>query len=175
MSDKLEVSGALMQGFTQAGIKLKIITRKKENSFFTNFIVSNWYPIKDWQKLQEIVSKEYADPAPILEKVGIEMMSLWYHHGIGSELVKSGVKFLYFQTSSNGYYSVVRGPSSKIGEFKLVGIDKNAGTAIVHSTTPFNRDMERGVLIGGMKAPGDLNYVDVNNDEHRDYFEIKFH
>jgi hypothetical protein len=175
MSDKLEVSGALMQGFSQAGIKLKIITRIKLHSFFTDFNVDNWYPIKDWKALQEIVSKKYANSSPILEKVGIEMMNIWYHHVIGSKLVKSGVEFLYFQTSSNGYYSVVRGPSSKIGKFDLIELDEKNGTAIVHSTTPFNRDMERGILIGGMKAPGDLNYVDVNNDEHRDYFEIKFH
>ena len=35
--------------------------------------------------------------------------------------------------------------------------------------------LERGVIIGGMTAPGDLDYIDVDNDEDRNFFRIEFY
>ena len=35
--------------------------------------------------------------------------------------------------------------------------------------------MECGVLIGGMLAPGDIDYVDVRNDEDSDHLIVEFH
>ena len=103
------------------------------------------------------------------------MMKGWYHYGPGKEIIKTGTDFLHFQTSSEGYYSVVKGPKEKIGDFKLEKIDLDRGYAKVFSTTPFNRDMERGVLIGGMKAPNDLDYIEVNNNKDINNFEIIFY
>ena len=119
--------------------------------------------------------ESYKNADAILLRVGIEMMQAWYHFGPGQQLVDSGVGFLYFQTGSNGFASVVQGPAETIGSFSLEHIDEEAGHAVVHSTTPFDRTMECGVLIGGMSAIGDLDYVDVSNSRDRDRLEVEFH
>jgi hypothetical protein len=69
---------------------------------------------------------------------------------------------------------VVVGPEKLVGSFNLEEIDEANGKAVIHSTTPFNKDLERGVIIGGMSAPGDLDYIDVKNDEDPHYFKIEF-
>ena len=81
----------------------------------------------------------------------------------GKALVKRGVDFLYFQSGSQGYASVVKGPKDQVGSFDLEQIDEAQGQAIIHSTDPFNKDLERGVIIGGLSAPGDLDFIDVDN------------
>ena len=105
----------------------------------------------------------------------MEMMLAWYNYGPGKEIIKKGVDFLVFQTGSQGYHSVVKGPRELVGDFDLVELDKNKGKALIHSTDPFNKDMERGVIIGGMSAPGDLYYIDVSNDDDAQYFKIEFY
>jgi len=97
-----------------------------------------------------IVKEKYSDSAPIFEQIGIEMMNLWFSYGPGKKIIKRGIDFLRFQTSSEGYYSVIRGKPDQSGEFSLLSLDEEKGTAVVRRTTHFNRDMERGVLIGGL-------------------------
>jgi hypothetical protein len=75
-----------------------------------------WYPLEQVLDILNIVGEKYSDPAPIFERIGIEMMSLWYSQGPGKEIIKRGVDFLHFQTSSEGYYSVVRGNPDQIGD-----------------------------------------------------------
>lgn len=117
----------------------------------------------------------YANVDPIMVKVGIMMMTGWYHFGPGKELIRRGAAFLHFQTGSSGFSSVVKGPEHQVGAFELEMFDKRAGRAIVRSTTPFHRKMECGVLIGGMLAPGDIDYVDVHNDDDPDLLIVEFH
>jgi hypothetical protein len=69
----------------------------------------------------------------------------------------------------------VQGPEKLVGSFNLEEMDEKKGRAIIHSTTPFDKDMERGVIIGGMTAPGDLDFIDVNNDRDKNHFTIEFH
>ena len=54
-------------------------------------------------------------------RAGIEMMSIWYNPGPGKQIIKRGVDFLYFQSGSQGYASVVKGPKDQVGSFTLVG------------------------------------------------------
>lgn len=61
------------------------------------------------------------------------------------------------------YRSVVKGPPERVGDFALEALDRERGYARVRSSTPFPRAMERGVLAGGMRGPGDLAYVEVTN------------
>ena len=68
----------------------------------------------------------------------------------------------------------MKGPKDQVGSFNLVEIDETRGRALIHSTDPFDKDLERGVIIGGLAAPGDLDYIDVNNDEDPHHFRIEF-
>ena len=172
---ELEVFGATIQGFAQACINLNIVAGSKANILIKDIEVNKWYPFEILRDLERIVIESYENVEPILERVGMEMMLIWYNFGPGKQIIDGGVDFLSFQSGSQGYASVVRGPEELVGSFKLVKLEDNLGKALIHSTTPFNKNLERGVIIGGMSAPGDLDYIDVNNDEEEYYFNIEFH
>jgi len=172
---KLETFGATIHGFIQACINLNIVAGTKASSLTSNIDVDGWYPFKHLRDCERIVLEHYESPEPILERVGMEMMLSWYSLGPGKEIIEKGVDFLHFQSGSKGYASVVRGPEEVVGNFNLVEIDEKEGKALIHSTTPFNKNLERGVIIGGMSAPGDLDYINVENDEDEQYFKIEFH
>jgi len=173
--DEMQVHGALMVGFAQACVNLNIVAGHDATSFIKGLQINDWYPLSQWEKLQELVVRSYGNVDPIMVKVGIAMMTGWYHFGPGKSVVRKGVSFLHYQTGSGGFASVVRGPESVVGSFELEQFDKSRGVAVVHSTTPFNRKMECGVIIGGMSAPGDIDYVDVSNDGDPDRLLVEFH
>jgi len=171
---KLVVFGATIQGFAQACINLNIVAGAKAENLIEDIEVAGWYPFEKLREIERVVVEAYENSGPILERVGMEMMLGWYKYGPGKEIVKNGVGFLHFQTGSQGYASVVKGPEDLVGSFNLEHLDEEGGKARIHSTTPFNKDMERGVIIGGMTAPGDLDYIDVKNEKNPQIFEIEF-
>ena len=171
----VEIFGATIQGFIQACINLKIVAGLKTERLFDGVEVMQWYPLQRLIDLEKAVLLNYKNTEPILERVGMAMMDNWYNYGPGKGIIKRGIEFLYYQSGSQGYNSVVKGPEHVIGRFNLLEIDEKKGAALIHSTTPFNKDLERGIIIGGMSAPGDLDYIDVNNRESNNFFEIEFH
>jgi len=174
-TDELVVLGATLQGFAQACINLNIVAGSGATSLLSQVDMGEWYPFDRLKEIERLVISSYENSGPILERVGIEMMLGWYRFGPGKQIVDRGATFLSFQSGSEGYHSVVRGPEALVGSFDLVEIDEEKGNALIHSTDPFNKDLERGVIIGGMSAPGDLDYIDVDNSEDRHYFRIEFH
>jgi hypothetical protein len=173
-ASELVVFGATIQGFAQACINLNIVAGAKAQNLIGETEVTGWYPFEKLREIERVVVEAYENSAPILERVGMEMMLGWYNYGPGKEIVNNGVGFLYFQTGSQGYASVVKGPENLVGSFNLEHLDEEAGKARIHSTTPFNKDLERGVIIGGMSAPGDLDFIDVKNEKNPQIFEIEF-
>ncbi len=171
---ELKVYGATIMGFAQACINLNIVAGSRAGDLIESIDVNSWYPFERLRAIEKTVLEAYDNAGPILERVGIEMMAGWYHFGPGKDIIKRGVDFLYFQTGSQGYASVVVGPPDKVGSFNLESIDEANGQAVIYSTTPFSKDQERGVIIGGMNAPGDLDYIDVRNEEDRNRFLIEF-
>lgn len=174
-SKELKVLGALIQGYAQACLNLNVIAGTKIIEFTENINVGEWYPLEHWVALEKSVIQSYKNAKAILVRVGIEMMLAWYKFGPGQQFIKKGVDFLHYQTGSEGYVSVVQGTREKVGLFELVSLNEEEGTALIHSTTPFNRKMECGVIIGGMLAPGDLDYVDAVNYDDPNYIQIEFH
>lgn len=173
-STDLKVFGATLQGFAQACINLNIVAGAKAENLLGEIEITGWYPFEKLREIERVVLQVYENSAPILERVGMEMMLGWYNFGPGKEIIKRGVDFLHFQTGSQGYASVVKGPEELVGSFNLEFLDDKGGRAKIISTTPFNKDLERGVIIGGMSAPGDLDFVDVKNDEDPQVFQIEF-
>jgi hypothetical protein len=171
---KLEVFGATILGFAKACKDLNIVAGSRAGELISDIEVNKWYPFKRLRDIESIVTETYKNAGSILEKAGAEMMLTWYNLGPGKEIIAGGVDFLKFQSGSQGYASVVKGPKDLVGSFELVEIDENKNEALIHSTTPFNKDLERGIIIGGMSAPGDLDYIDVNNNEDEHYFRIEF-
>jgi len=171
--DETQILGALPLSFGQACLNYKFLLAE-ELLFLEQIRPEEWYPLEEVLNILNIVGEKYSDPAPIFERIGIEMMNLWYSQGPGKQIIKRGIDFLHFQTSSEGYYSVIRGNPDQIGDFSLLSLDEEKGNAVVRSTTHFNRDMERGVLIGGLSAPKDLIYINVDNSEDEDIYLIRF-
>ena len=171
----LSVLGALLDGFVRSSVNLQIMAGDAVNEIIPEIQPLQWYPLKMLFDLQDLVIRKYRDPEPILEAIGRSMMDNWFHNGPGKGIIRTGPDFLRFQDGSGGYRSVVRGPDGMTGAFSLLEIDEQAGTALVHSTTPFNRDLERGIIIGGMSATGELDLVDADNSDELDYFRIRFH
>lgn len=169
------VHGTLMAGFAQACINLNIVAGPQVNELLRDLDVGQWYPLRRWFQLEQMIGATYQHIDPIRLKLGIEMMTLWYHRGPGRDVVRRGVDFLHFQTGSTGIISVIRGPQALVGSFDLREFDAAAGRAVIHSTTPFHRKIESGVLIGGLLAPGDLDYVHVHNDGDPDLLVVEFH
>ncbi len=172
--EKLEVFGATIQGFAEACKDLNVVAGSRAGELVSGVEVNKWYLFKRLRDIEATVIETYKNAGPILERAGTEMMLTWYDLGQGKKIINTGVDFLRFQSGSQGYASVVKGPKDLVGSFELVEIDEDKGKALIHSTTPFNKDLERGIIIGGMSAPGDLDYIDVNNDENEHYFRIEF-
>ncbi len=172
---EVQVSGALFLAFGQACVNLHFYLEEDTRSLFEELRPEEWYRLDTFDRVLRIVVARYTDAAPILEQIGIEMMRFWYDVGPGKQHVKRGTDFLRFQTSSEGYYSVIRGDPGRIGEFTLADLNEQEGTAVVHSTTPFDRDMERGVLIGGQGLTQDLIYIRVDNTADANTYMIEFH
>ncbi len=171
----LEIFGATIHGFAQACINLSVVAGTKASSLASDIEVTGWYPFNRLRECENVVIEHYENHEAILEKVGTEMMLSWYQLGPGKEIIERGVDFLHFQSGSQGYSSVVRGPKEVVGTFDLVEVDEKEGKAIIHSTTPFDKNLERGVIIGGMSAPGDLDFIRVENDDDECIFKIEFH
>lgn len=172
MTTQLEIHGALLRSFVDAGESLKLLMQGDTNAIEA-FEPDTWYPIKKFQGLLRRVS-QYKNCGSILEQIGIEMMKGWYHHGPGKSLISSGTDFLKFQTGSKGFRSVIKGSPLEAGSFTLMELDEAGGTAKIRSSTVFPREIERGVLFGGMGLTGELLYYDVSNASHPDQFDICF-
>jgi hypothetical protein len=170
----VEVLGVFLQSFAGACVNLNILAGG-EAERLVQVDPNAWYPAERFLAAMKTIDSRFDDAEPIKERLGAEMMRLWYEHGPGRSIVSRGVDFLRHQTGSQGYHGVTRGPATLVGNFSLAAIDAERGTARVVSTTPFDRTMERGVLLGGIRLAGDLVYVDVDNGADASVFEINFH
>lgn len=171
MNDHIEIYGALLCSFLDAGKGLKLLLQG-DSEKIGPFEPDTWYPLEEPQKLLRRVF-QYKNHGSILEQIGMEMMKGWYHHGPGKGLIFSGLDFLKFQTSSKGFRSVIKGPPERTGNFDLTDLDEAGGTASINSSTVFPRELERGVLLGGLGLTGELLYYEVNAS-HADRFDIYF-
>lgn len=174
-----QVNGALLGSFVQACLNNKVSLDEELNKIISldspEVQAKKWYSLEIYQRLCAAVLKTYTDPNPVFEKVGEEMMVLWYNFGPGKTLVKSASDFLKFQTGSQGYYSMVKGTKEEIGDFKLSYIDEKSGIALINSTTPLNRRIELGVLRGGVKLFSTTYFARVTKSDDDKYFMVEFH
>lgn len=168
----VELSGFFLLSFTRACINLNAIVGDDMEKLVGGIDPQSWLPASSFLAALDLIAGRYPQFEPILERIGAEMMRLWYEFGPGRSIVHKAIDFLHFQTGSEGYASVVRGPAEGVGRFVLESIDAQSGTAVVHSTTPFERAMERGVLLGGLQLAGDAIYVDVDNSRDADRFVV---
>lgn len=168
-----EVQGLLLLGMLQSCLSLRIIAESEINELMRDVVPLEWYPASRLKAIESMIRSYYDDPSAVLEQAGANFIGTWYHQ-VGAEIVRNGVDFLRFQAGSSGYTSVVRGNPDEIGNFELLELDESTGRAVIRSTTPFSRDFERGVIRGGMQAPGELDYVSVRQEPDTSRFSVFF-
>jgi hypothetical protein len=134
-----------------------------------------WYPASRFEELFQRVVGRFPTPEPVRERIGVEMMRLWYDPGPGRSIISRAADFLRYQTGSEGYHSLTRGPADRKGAFTLAELDEARGRAVVRSTTPFDRAMERGVLLGGLRLTGEVTFAQVENEADRSTFNVEYH
>lgn len=171
----VELAGIFLLSFGRACINLHLLTGGELAIPLSGVQPDGWVPAEKFTTTLRHIARRFPSFDPILERIGAEMMQLWYEVGPGRSVVRTAVDFLHYQTGSAGYHSVVRGPAEQVGDFRLLALDRAKGHAIVRSTSPFDRAMERGVLIGGLQGAGDAVFVDVANAEDANTFQITFH
>lgn len=169
-----KVHGSMLLCFAHACKNHQITLGHELEKFASPDVLGSWFDLSDYKNLCNKVSTIYTNPTPVLEKIGEEMMKIWFQ-AAGKNLIKSGVDFIKLQTSSDGYKQVVQGPSDEIGYFSLKSIDEKKGIATVESKTPLNREVERGVLRGGINLFNEYSYISVNSGETQDIMNIEFH
>jgi hypothetical protein len=172
MASPLKIHGSLLLAILDAGKHLDLIFRRASPRI-GDFGANQYYPMEVFRGLLDKLG-QYDDPRFILEQMGMEMMRGWYDHGPGKNIVSSGLDFLQYQTGSGGFRSVVEGPEELAGAFELSEFNPSSGTATITSTTVFPRDLERGILLGGLGLTGDLLYFDVSNEPEVDRFAVVF-
>jgi hypothetical protein len=171
----VEMLGVMFQSFATACTNLRIVVGAEAEAILTDLQPMAWYPIARYYRLAELVTASYTDPSPILERIGFDSARVWYESGMGKAVMTRGLDFLTIQPGDGGYRSIIRGPEHVLGAVALTMLDEAAGRARVHSTTLTPRDLERGVLHGGLLVCGDLTYATVENKQDPDVFEIEFH
>jgi hypothetical protein len=170
----VEVMGVFLQALGNACVNLHLLAGE-EAVEACSVEPMVWYPASRFAELFESVVGRFPTPDPVQERIGIEMMKLWYDPGPGRGIIKTAADFLRYQTGSLGYHSLTRGPAEQKGGFSLVELNEATGRATVRSTTPFDRTMERGVLLGGLRLTGDARFVRVDNDADRSVFHVEYH
>lgn len=171
VNNSVKVSGALFQAFVNAGESLRLLLWGSPNHA-KNFDISAWYPLEDFHNLLQLTAR-YKNPGSILEQIGAEMTKCWYY-GTGKDIITSSTDFIIYQTRSGGFQSVISGPPEVIGAFELIELDENSGTARIHSSTIFPREMECGILYGGLGLTDDFIFYDVLTCDDTDYLDIIF-
>lgn len=170
---QVELLGMFVQSFARACVNLKILADSEVQAVLAS-PPDGFISAERFEALLTSIEGRYRNFDPIKERVGVEMMKLWYEFGPGRQQVQTGLGFLELQVSSTGYRSVVRGPDELVGNFAIELLDPAGGRARVRSTTPFDKTMERGILLGGLQGPGDLSFVEVKNADDPGVYQIRF-
>lgn len=167
----MDVAGTHLLGFSSACKNLGYFIDNVLFLEISRLEPSGWYPLELLFRLEEEVRRAYSRPASVFHRIGEEMMQVWYREHNGEARPSQGAEFLEFQRDSLGYLSTLRGEPEALGAFALETHDPEAGRAAVISTTPFSKDMEEGILYGGLLTPGDLSWVKILRDGYRFFVE----
>jgi diguanylate cyclase (GGDEF)-like protein len=166
----VEVLGALLLGIQGACASLALLSARNPDGHY-DYRPERWYAIEELHHLLDWTQR-YRDPQEVQTRIGMAMMEGWYRDGPGFQIAPGGLDFLAFQAGSHGYRSVMRGDAALMGGFELVALDIAAGEAQVHSSTLFSRDLELGILQGGLDATDDLLFSEVTREGDR--YRVRF-
>jgi diguanylate cyclase (GGDEF)-like protein len=169
-----EIQGAALLGIAAACATLHLFPPSELHVLTGHPDPASWYPLERLAHIEQAIADKFAGAAIILEKTGGEFIKHCLAAECAGPPLGSGIDFLRRQRGAKGYGQIVRGNARAVGRFELAELDLAQGRALIVSSTPFNRDFERGLIIAGMLAPGDIAYAKVDNSRDPNRFEIEF-
>lgn len=172
---ELKVKGSTIQSFSNICINLDYFAEPELLGYIKDVKDPNkWYPFRILKDLFNLIEEKYSNPSVFFEQIAEETMRIWFENGEGKDIIESGVDFLRYQSGSEGYWSMVKGPEDKIGRFHLKELDEKNGTAILIDTSPFHYAYTKGIISGGMKGGGDIKSVKIGYEEESKTFHVSF-
>ncbi|MBN8503559.1 MAG: hypothetical protein J0L58_03720 [Burkholderiales bacterium] len=163
MEVSVELLSRVVAAYEQLGLQPPALLR--------SLPVQGWLPLPDPLAFLRDASGEPL-AAPVREQLGAQVVDDWYHAAGGYSQCQTALDVLRLHVQMGSYGLVARGPSC--GSFKLLALDEAAGMAQVHSSTPFCRHWEAGLIQGALDATGDLLYSDVRWMADLQRFELRF-
>lgn len=143
-TDRPTVRRAVFRALAQASKNLGLYVAPEAAEHLARAKDAAWVPLEQLLGLLELAAAPYKEQAPLLERLGAEMVDAWYQKEAHAKL-SGGVRETLAQLG-HAYHAIVHGDASETGDVHLTSFDEPSGELFVRSTTPFSRDFERGVL-----------------------------
>lgn len=169
------VRGGVVLAFAEAFCQLHLLAADDVATLLHAVHVQGWYPLATVQQLFTMVQEQYVLSPPILERVGMEFITSLARFSEWRSLFKTGLTFLQAHTEAKFYANLVQGNPRDIGALTLVQVNEAAGTAVMRSTTPFSKNLERGVLLRGLQLTHSFDHVQVENSVDEQVYHIAFY
>ena len=169
-----QVRGVVFLAFTEALHNLHLLADEDMQRFIQDVHYNGWYPFTKQQQVFDLIEARYPLSGPIMEKVGMGFINTIYSFQEWRHLFDTGIGFLKTNEASKLYYNFVQGHPQDIGSFTLIDLRAAEGKAVLHSTTPFSKDMERGILLRGLQLTRSFDYIDVDNAQDERIYHIEF-
>jgi hypothetical protein len=169
-----QVRGVVFLAFTEALYNLHLLADEDMQRFIQDVHYNGWYPFAKQKQVFDLIEERYPLSGPIMEKVGMGFINTIYSFQEWRHLFDTGVGFLKTNEASKLYYNFVQGHPQDIGSFMLIDLHATEGKAVLHSTTPFSKDLERGILLRGLQLTRSFDYIDVDNSQDERIYHIEF-
>ena len=159
---KGEISGAFLVGIAYAFTENNLISHDAFPVNPNEILPQNWYPFNYFFETIEVINREIPNANNILFWAGVNFLNIWYHNGPGKELISCGLDWIYANSESGGYNSVVRGGTpDEIGWCRITDIDVEKGYVVYENFNPFQSEFLRGLFYAGCILFNDMEYVTV--------------
>ncbi len=162
-STKGEVSGSFLLGLIESFYHLRILPQGDVSLRASNIDPEKWYPYPLLISTLHRIEQAVPSSKNVFFRAGINFLRIWYEQGPGKTMIHSGLDWLYANSESQGYNSVVRGGNpDEIGWCLLHSIDEEAGIAVYENIMPLGAEFVKGIFYGGCVLFDDMDYVDVD-------------
>ncbi len=154
------VRRAVFRALVQACRNLELYIAPEAAEHLEQTADEEWLPLEQLQGVLSLAAAPYPEPGPLFERLGTEMVEAWFTQGAPEAAASVGP---LLEQLGAAYGRLVRGELADTGELSLVRYDAAAGVAVLRSTTPVGRELERGILRGLLRRCQGVLGVEVES------------
>lgn len=163
-----EVAGAFLLGLVESFCNLQILPEAGMELQGWDIDPGQWYPHSMLYDTLQNIMKTVPAFENVFFRAGVNFLRIWHENEPGRSMVHSTRDWLYSNSRSGGYNTVVRGGTrDEIGWCDIQSIDEEKGIAMYENVTPLPPEFVRGVFYGGCILYDDLDYADVETTGER--------